>query len=440
MVAIIGKLITIFLFFLTGTSVLAEVPVSYSELDSHSSSQIHVSKQESSRPGMPWQIRPGEDILQIARLIYPKNTAAQDHLIRAIIRINSKHFPDGIYQPIPAGTTLHIPDLRTISAYAKPAAQSQQSKSTKKPSEYKPQETTVESAKSESANHQLTLNLVAQLEQTADSEANQLSLLTQRIESMETQIAAIQSLLLSEAAMAQEQQIESIAFIMDAEIESHIDPVAQPEDNTQPIDGVFAPLENILHPIENSANPDELNIVPIDLDLLSDTAFLFGILLTLLIIFMMLRNHKKMKQRLMPSSDESFTTARHRYAAVLLQHTEKIAQTEENSPAPPEQTMSAARTLIEQEKPEAAIELLQKQLATNQHDIPTWLMLFELLYKSNNKRDFKKNARRFKRMKTFPDIWRQIQSLGYRLEPNESLYFDEQKRREKFFSDTSEVS
>lgn len=43
-------------------------------------------------------------------------------------------------------------------------------------------------------------------------------------------------------------------------------------------------------------------------------------------------------------------------------------------------------------------------------------------------------------MKIFPDIWRQIQALGHRLEPNESLYFDEQKRREKFFSDTSQVS
>lgn len=440
MVAITGKLITLFLFFLTGTSVLAEVPVSYSELDSHSSSQTGASKQESSRPGMPWQIRPGEDILQIARLIYPENAAARDNLVRAIIQINSKHFPSGIYQPIPVGTTLHIPDLRTISAYAKPAAQSRQSKSTKNPSEYKTQETAIESAKSESENHQLTLNLIAQLEQTADSEANQLNLLTQNIESMETQIATIQSLLLSEAAKAQEQQIESIAFTMDTEIESHVDPMIQPEDNTQPLDDVIAISNNIVQPIENSANPDEFNAVPIDLDLLSDTTFLIGILLTLLIIFMMLRNHKKMKQKLMPSSDESFTTARHRYAAVLLQHTEKIAHTEENPFTPPEQTTSAARALIEQEKPDAAIELLQKQLATHQHHIPTWLMLFELLYKSNNKRDFKKNARRFKRMKTFPDIWRQIQSLGYRLEPNESLYFDAQKRREKFFSDTSQAS
>lgn len=130
----------------------------------------------------------------------------------------------------------------------------------------------------------------------------------------------------------------------------------------------------------------------------------------------------------------------HRYAEVLLQHAEKIAQSTENSPDTRDQTTSAPPAFIEQETPEAAIELLQKQLATNQHDIPTWLILFEALYKSNNRRDFKKNARRFKRMKIFPDIWRQIQALGHRLEPNESLYFDEQKRREKFFSDTSQVS
>ena len=40
----------------------------------------------------------------------------------------------------------------------------------------------------------------------------------------------------------------------------------------------------------------------------------------------------------------------------------------------------------------------------------------------------------------FPDIWAQIQALGNRLEPNEPLYFDDQKRQEKFFSDTPSSS
>ncbi|MBA3756616.1 MAG: hypothetical protein H0X02_10470, partial [Nitrosomonas sp.] len=88
-------------------------------------------------------------------------------------------------------------------------------------------------------------------------------------------------------------------------------------------------------------------------------------------------------------------------------------------------------------EPEIEIQQLQKQLAINQHDISGWLLLFELLYKSGNKRDFKKNARRFKRLREFPDIWVQIQDLGHRLEPNESLYFNEQKRKEKFFSDST---
>ena len=386
---------------------------------------------------MLWQIRPGEDILQIARLIFPENATAWNNLVRAIIQINPEHFPGGVYRPISAGTTLHIPDLRTISAYAKPATQSRRNRSKKTPAPRESQETetTQESAQHPPRDHQLTLNLIAQLEQVADGETNRLNLLTQHIESMETKIAALQSLLL-----AQEKQIKSVEFIAETETEPRIIAMIQPEEDTSQIDATIATAEDIVQPIENSAPPNNFNAVSLDMDLFSDTTFLFGILLTLLIILMMLRSHKKIKERFMRPPDESLASARHRYAEVLLQHTEKIAQSAENSPAALDQITSSAHTLIEQEKPEAAIELLQKQLATNQHDIPTWLMLFEMLYKSNNKRDFKKNARRFKRMKIFPDIWRQIQALGHRLEPNESLYFDEQKRREKFFSDTSEAS
>lgn len=443
MVAIIGKLITVILFFLTGTSVSAEVPVSYSEPESISSNRIDVSRQENARRGMSWQIRPGEDILQIARLIYPENATARDNLIRAIIRINSEYFPDGIYQPIPVGTTIHIPDLRTINAYAKPATQSRQPKSAKDSATRKPHETTTRSIKSDSKNHQLTLKLFGQLEQIADSEAIQLNQLTINIASIETHIASLQSLLLSQASIAQEKQVEHVEIIPDTELKPHTDSVIQPEDKVhQNIDTVAIAENLILQSIDNSATPNESTANSIDVNLFSDTTFLVGILLTLLVIFMMLRNHKKIKERLAGPSDESFTAERHRYEAVLLHHNDKTTQfADDNPPDPPDlpdQAASAARTLIEQENPEAAIELLQRQLAINQRDVPTWLMLFELLYKSNNKRDFKKNARRFKRMRKFPDIWQQIQSLGHKLEPNESLYFDEQKRKEKFFSDTSE--
>lgn len=440
MVATIGKLITVVLLLLTGTSVSAEVPVSYSEPGSNSPIRTNVSQQESSRPGMLWQIRPGEDILQIARLIFPDNIHARNNLVRATIQSNPEHFPGGVFRPIPAGTTLHIPDLRTISAYAKPATQSRHNRSEKNPSQRESQETTQESAQYPPKDHQRTLNLIAQLEQIADGEANQLNLLTRHVESMETQIAAIQTLLLLKAAIAQEKQIGNVEFIAETAQEPEIVTMIQPEDNTSQINATIITAEDIVQPIENSPPSNDFNTVSLDDDLFSDSTFLFGILLTLLIILMMLRSHKKIKERFMRPPDESLTSARHRYAEVLLQHAEKITQSTENSPDARDQTTSASHAFIEQETPEVAIELLQKQLATNQHDIPTWLILFEALYKSNNRRDFKKNARRFKRMKIFPDIWRQIQALGHRLEPNESLYFDEQKRREKFFSDTSQVS
>ena len=95
-----------------------------------------------------------------------------------------------------------------------------------------------------------------------------------------------------------------------------------------------------------------------------------------------------------------------------------------------------ARQMIKQgEATESAIQFLQKQLAVDRLDVYGWLQLFELLYQVGDKADFKKNARRFKRLNEFPDIWTQIQALGNRLEPNEPLYFDDQKRQEKFFSD-----
>ena len=166
-------------------------------------------------------------------------------------------------------------------------------------------------------------------------------------------------------------------------------------------------------------------------------------MLTLLIIFLIARNYQRIKERLAKSRDAALPfdpSERHQYEALLLRRSdEKKTESPQNPPEPPGQLVSEARTLIEQENPEAAIQMLQKQLAKNQQDIPGWLLLFELLYKANNKRDFKKNARRFKRLGEFPDIWQQIQKLGNQLEPNESLYFDEQKRKEKFFSDPAEA-
>ena len=102
------------------------------------------------------------------------------------------------------------------------------------------------------------------------------------------------------------------------------------------------------------------------------------------------------------------------------------------------QVASDAELLVKQGNPEAAVQFLQKQLSIHRFDVPGWILLFELLYASGSKADFRKNARRFRRLGEFPDLWAQIQNLGHRLEPDEPLYFDEQKRKERFFPDSSD--
>ena len=172
----------------------------------------------------------------------------------------------------------------------------------------------------------------------------------------------------------------------------------------------------------------------------ADNILLIGILLTILIVLIMLRSYRKIKERHAHASDIVTildTDERRRYEALFLRESENTGQSPETPPAPDGQVIAEVRALIAEDKPDEAVQTLQKQLATNQQNIPGWLLLFELLYKANNKRDFKKNARRFKRLNQYPDIWMQIQSLGNKLEPSEPLYFDEQKRKEKFFSDAS---
>ena len=122
MVAFLGKLIVVIIFFLSGTSAAVEVPVSFPTQDSIAHTKTIAAADNAVTAGMQWQILPGEDILQIARLMFPKNSVARDTFIRAIIRTNPEHFPDQIYRSLPSGAIIHIPDLRTIGAYAKPAA------------------------------------------------------------------------------------------------------------------------------------------------------------------------------------------------------------------------------------------------------------------------------------------------------------------------------
>ncbi len=441
MAAFSGKLIFIILI-LTGTLVKAEVPVSYPTQDNIPRIGTDTaSSDNAAKSGIQWQILPGENIKQIAQLMFPKDSVARDNFIRAIIHTNPRHFPGGTYQPLPAGTIIHIPDLRTISVYAKPAAKSRKSNTADNLSKTKSPESPPETGISGLNDNHPALKLIAQLEQIAETEAAELSTLLKRIASLEKKIAAMQSMLTLKMTAPNEQPIEIISTPLEADIPLSQNTITPSADDAQPVAKTVAPLEINAPQLNNPIGPDETsNNTSIESTLFSDSVFLFGLLLTLLIIVLILRNYHKIKERFTRSTDASLpdATERHRYEALLLHRNDrKLADSPENAPEASAQTISAARALIEQDNLDAAIQLLQKQLATNQRDIPGWLLLFEQLYKSNNKSDFKKNARRFKRMGEFSDIWIQIQKLGNQLEPNEPLYFDELKRKEKFFSDAS---
>ena len=439
MIVSCGKLLIVILLFLTGTSVSAEVPVSHSERDHIAQQKTGNPAGNAARPEMQWQILPGEDIPQIGHLMFPHDAVARDAFVRAVIRTNPEHFPDGTYRPIPAGTVIHIPDLRTIGKYAKPATKAHPSNSSRGANKRPPQASAPDSATSDLNE---ALQLIAQLEQIAENETNELNILLKRIESIEKQIIAMQAILMAHVpASDNERHSESASPTPPEEIAQPSQEVAA----TPPADSnSVQPAENITAAQQPPADtPQPANPAAPESTLPLDNAFLLGILLMLLIAFLIARNYQRIKERFAKSRDAALPfdpSERHQYEALLLRRSdEKKTEPPQNPPEPPGQLVSEARTLIEQENPEAAIQMLQKQLAKNQQDIPGWLLLFELLYKANNKRDFKKNARRFKRLGEFPDIWQQIQKLGNQLEPNESLYFDEKKRKEKFFSDPTDA-
>lgn len=441
MAAFSGKLIFFIILFLTGTLVKAEVPVSYPAQENSTRTGIDAaSSPNATKSGMQWQILPGEDIMQIARLMFPKDPAARDNFIRAIIHTNPEHFPGGTYQPVPAGSIIQIPDLRTISAYAKPAVKTKKSSPASNLSNTK-HSAPPETGKSGLNNSHPALKLIAQLEQIAENEASELNALLKRIASLEKKIAAMQSMLTLKMETPNVQPSGITSTPLAENIQSLQDTATPSADNTQPVAQTITLPESNGQQLSHPAGPDETSgNASMEFAFLSDSVLLLGLLLALLIIILMLRNHHKIKEKFARSTDASLPDAaeRHRYEALLLHRNDtKQTNSPENAPEASGQTISAARALIEQDNPDAAIQLLQKQLATNQRDIPGWLLLFEQLYKSNNKRDFKKNARRFKRMGEFSDIWIQIQKLGNQLEPNEPLYFDELKRKEKFFSDAS---
>ncbi|HUF21235.1 MAG TPA: hypothetical protein VMP00_10825 [Burkholderiales bacterium] len=67
-------------------------------------------------PGTNLKTAAGESPESIARVMFPRDRNAQRNLARAIIHTNPGLFPDQRSRQLPAGTTLFIPDLRTVRA------------------------------------------------------------------------------------------------------------------------------------------------------------------------------------------------------------------------------------------------------------------------------------------------------------------------------------
>jgi hypothetical protein len=383
------------------------------------------SKPNSLYPPISWQILPGEDIAETARLVYPKDPVARDSLIRAIIRINPDHFPQGTNRLLAAGTVIQFPDLRTVGAYAKRTVSRQQKQNrVHQETRNRLQQTPADNIAAQLKNNSAVTQLIAQLEKTAIAEAQELTELSVHIAALESLLHKLRSISLMGAATGK----KSFDGVPSASTENSASPPVPTlqQHTTQP--GSQAPVL------------DEVPELPIEVSVFADTVFLVGILLTLLIALLILRSYRSIKQRFARRNIFSGDTGEEsdRHEALLLQREEAAAASSGQLSESTGRIMDEVSSLIEQNNSAAAIELLQKQLATDQRDIQGWLQLFELLYKAGNKRDFKKNARRFKRMKKFPDIWMQIQELGSRLEPNESLYFNEQKRKEKFFPESTD--
>lgn len=408
MVALFSKLKLVVIFSLAGVSVVAATPVTYSAQDS----AVH---KKAATLTMQWELLPGENILQIARLMFPKDSTTRDTFVSAVIRINPQHFPAGTYQPLPAGTVIHIPDLRTIHAYSVSSVKKRRASTVNNEARNISSATPTAVISNLTSNH-LFLQLITQLEQIAQKETHDLTVLTQHTESLASRIAEIQSLYAIKTQRPSEPQIDNSGGFQEISLQ---------------------PIEHIEDPIPPAESSDTSWENPFSFD----TVFVLGILLMVLIVILILRNYRKIQEKLMRPRDASLPpgiTNQHQYQVLFMDQHRDSADSVENSPDTSSDMASEARLMIKQDNSEAAIQFLQKQLATNKFDISGWLLLFELLYALNNKSGFKKNARRFKRLGKFPDIWVQIQDLGYRLEPNESLYFNEQKRKEKFFPDSPE--
>lgn len=381
-------------------------------------------KTPSSFSGQNWQIRSGESISQIARQIFPNDPASRNQLIRAIILANPEHFPNGVNQSIPDGTTIRIPDLRTIYRYAKPSHNDKREKIPAENSNLAVHQNENNDSTSSVESIDEYVQRIMQLEQDADNSANDLHKLNQKIDMLAAQIADIQTAV---QAISIDSIIESVT-VKNSDTKIRTDSSQQPK-NAMP---------SAVAILDNAQNNDIAAEYFADIDML----LIAGLLLTLFITIALLSAYRKSKSRRKSRRDEYDVAIiepieRHRFQELFNNQSKSSdIQPSDSIAIHTSEMAEKARQMIKQgESMESSIQFLQKQLAVDRLEVYGWLQLFELLYQVGDKADFKKNARRFKRLNEFPDIWTQIQTLGNRLEPNEPLYFDDQKRQEKFFSD-----
>lgn len=390
------------------------------------------SQQKASLPDMEWEIQSGERIADIARLIYPRDPASRERLIRAIIEGNPNVFPKGIDEPVAIGTVITIPDLRRINAAiavpagsAIPAGNSGANKA--RHTTVKPEVSGDQSMISDQLRQ-----LIGRLQQEDEKQTQGINMLLARIDQLETEVTK----LMEKAGLQNMLQPQTSAPVPE-EKASLPTPVPQPS----------APLLVPL-PVAPEVTPeaDEISLQTIlDFYLLP----LSGGFLVILLLVMGLRNYRKKRDRANQDDDEASEPVKPVIEAVKTDsHGEDIEIPAEKDQVIQESTekpvntsgrmddlvLIDARLFVKQGHPDVAVQFLVSQLAANNKAEKDWLLLFEILHSQNNKTEFKKHARRFKRLGLFPSTWAQIQAWGHALEPIEPLYFTEKERTEKFFS------
>ncbi len=382
--------------------------------------------------GFAWELLPGEDILYIARSMFPNDKLTREKLIRAIIRNNPEQFPDGRYRALTPGTVIHLPDLRTLDAHARPTTGTKQREQGRKPQPtIKRQQSSPSAPTPEFNNDTLEYKLLAQLEKKIESEMQEIDRLNHHLETLALQIATLQSQLATKPLPIIPQQKVDTQSTAPQSLEIAPNPPIEPEEIAEDQSSALrhAPAESPQSPAHSMIDIDSL-LVP--------TAVLIVLILTLILY--------RLRRARLQSAQSSMTVISPELTE-RLNRDPSFSQTRDRITAPEQSTISTehnqdtvainAKLMLDQGEAEATIDFLQKQLTINPRDVPGWLLLFELLYHSGNKADFKKNARRFKRLGQYPDIWTQIQKLGHRLEPIEPLYFSARIRQEKYFSDVA---